>query len=339
MQSEELPFELRSAPPTGIGGLKGIARLASEAVVLAAPNTVEYYQLQTRSVLNRCSNSEMPFMWTINPYRGCEFGCKYCYARYTHEFLEIDDGLLFERKIYAKVDAAKALLKDLTREKINGRPIAIGTATDPYQPAERRFQITRRILEVLAQCRGLDLSITTKSALVARDIGVIKDISRHNRIRVNISIITPDSRLAHRLEPRAPSPSHRFRAMRALADGGIEAGIYVMPILPGITDSRANLQCLLQQAKESGACFAASNVVCLRPCAQKQFYPFLQSEFPNLYRAYVRRFSRGAYTSEEYRKRMRARFREVRERLGLPSSSNDPVHSDETHSVRQLELF
>lgn len=335
----ELPFKLVPVSPPSVGGPKGIAKAASEAAVLATPNTVEYYQIRSRSVLNRCSNPEMPFVWTINPYRGCEFGCKYCYARYTHEFMELHDGSLFERRIYAKVEAAKALLRDLTRDGTKGKPIAIGTVTDPYQPAEARFQITRSILEVLAHCRDLDLSITTKSALVVRDIDLIKQIARRNRICVNLSAITLDSRLAHRMEPRAPLPFHRFGAMRKLAEAGVEVGLFVMPILPAITDTRENLDALLQRAKESGAHFAASSVVFLQPCAQKQFYPFLQEEFPHLYQAYVRRFSRSAYTSEDYRKKVRSVFHELRAKHQLPAPPRDAIHLDDVASMKQLELF
>src|ERR1700704_3284267 len=158
----------RSLFPDSKPKLVGIARLASEGESLRQGHEVEYFTLPVRSLLNRCSTARMPFSWTINPYRGCEFACKYCYARYTHEFMEMRDGLDFERKIYVKQHAANLLRQEIGQVK-RGEDIALGTATDPYQPAERRFEITRTILEEFAQHRGLQLGIITKSDLVLRD--------------------------------------------------------------------------------------------------------------------------------------------------------------------------
>src|SRR5579864_9356005 len=148
--------------------LVGIARLAAESGVLEAKRTVEYLELETRQFIGRNSNPRLHFIWTINPYRGCEFGCKYCYARYAHEFMELRDPELFEQKIFAKRFHRTPFRAELRRVK-RGQCIWIGTATDPYQPAERRYRITRQILEVLAAQRGVDFGITTKSDLVSRD--------------------------------------------------------------------------------------------------------------------------------------------------------------------------
>src|SRR5881227_1986070 len=145
--------------------LVGIARLAAQGEAVDEGHNVEYITLENRSVLTRCLSPRMPFVWMINPYRGCEFACKYCYARYTHEFMELRDSFDFEKKIFAKQQAAWLLRRDLKRVK-PGEEIAIGTATDPYQPAERRFGITRAIMEELAQHSGLDISVVTKSTLV-----------------------------------------------------------------------------------------------------------------------------------------------------------------------------
>src|SRR6202167_5109847 len=150
--------------------LVGIARLASEGEQLRGRHNVEYFTLPAKSLLNRCvSNRNLPFSWTINPYRGCEFACKYCYARYTHEFMEMRDGVDFERKIYVKQQAAWLLRQDLKKVR-RGEEIAIGTATDPYQPAERRYEVTRGVLEELALHHGLQIGIVTKSDLITRDI-------------------------------------------------------------------------------------------------------------------------------------------------------------------------
>ena len=163
--------------------LVGIARLASHGESVRQGHEVEYFTLPVRSLLNRCTSARMPFTWTINPYRGCEFACKYCYARYTHEFMEMRDGIEFEQKIYAKQHAADLLRQELRRVK-KGEDIAIGTATDPYQPAERRYGITRKILEVFAGERRRSFSIISKSDLLARDADLLSEIGRCNSVCV-----------------------------------------------------------------------------------------------------------------------------------------------------------
>ena len=164
--------------------LVGIAKLAAESDRLESKRQVEYFELPARSILNRVKPG-MPFAWAINPYRGCEFGCRYCYARYTHEFMEMRDSRLFEEKIYAKAHVAELLRKDLRKaDRKDG--IAIGTATDPYQPAERRFGRTRSILKIFAEDKGRHISIITKSDLIVRDIPLLLEIKRANVLRVSI---------------------------------------------------------------------------------------------------------------------------------------------------------
>src|SRR2546428_11636447 len=192
--------------------LVGIARLAANVESLRQGLEVDYFTLPVRSLLSRCAGVRMPFTWTINPYRGCEFACKYCYARYTHEFMEMRDGVDFEQKIYVKQHAADLLRQELRR--VNpGQEIAIGTATDPYQPAERRYEVTRAILEELSRHEGLELGIVTKSNLILRDINVLQQVSRNNRLVVNLTITTLNVDLARILEPRAPRPDLRLAAV------------------------------------------------------------------------------------------------------------------------------
>src|SRR6202162_3197018 len=200
--------------------LVGIARLASEGESLRLGHDVEYFTLPVRSLLNRCTGVRMRFTWTINPYRGCEFACKYCYARYTHEFMEMRDGVDFEQKIYVKQHAANLLRQELRRVK-PGEEIAIGTATDPYQPAERRFEVTRAILEELARHQGLEIGLITKGTLILRDLDLLKEIKRNNRLCVNLTITTMNVELARILEPRAPRPDLRMEAVRKLNEAGV----------------------------------------------------------------------------------------------------------------------
>src|ERR1700674_712165 len=177
-------------PPPGKPPLVGIARLASEGESLREGHNVEYFTLPNRSLLNRCvSNRERPFTWTINPYRGCEFACKYCYARYTHEFMELRNGIDFEQKIYVKQHAAEFLRQELRRVK-PGEAIALGTATDPYQPAERRYEVTRGILEEFARHRGFELGIVTKSNLIVRDLDLLREVARSNALSIHITVTT-----------------------------------------------------------------------------------------------------------------------------------------------------
>src|ERR1700689_5126528 len=205
--------------------LVGIARLASEGESLREGYNVEYFTLPDKSLLNRCvSQRAMPFTWTINPYRGCEFACKYCYARYTHEFMEMRDGLEFEQKIYVKQHAAGLLLHDLHRVK-PGESIALGTATDPYQPAERRYEVTRGILEEFARHRGYELGIVTKSNLIVRDLELLKDVAKNNRLSVHMTVTTLDVELARILAPRAPRPDLRIEAVHVLAEAGLRVGV------------------------------------------------------------------------------------------------------------------
>src|SRR5689334_10209164 len=194
--------------------LVGIARLAAASPQAEtrrkSAERPEYFVLPVKSILNRCDSQRVPFEWTINPYRGCEFACKYCYARYTHEYMELDGGE-FEKKIYVKKDAAPLLARDVARkysyasEGSGGtRPdhIAIGTATDPYQPAEREYGVTRACLEELANREGLSVSIITKSDQIVRDIDVLKRISERSNLSIDITITTLRTRLTRLLEPR-----------------------------------------------------------------------------------------------------------------------------------------
>src|ERR1700739_2431910 len=175
--------------------LVGIARLAATGESLSEGHDVEYFTLPVRSLLNRCTSARMPFAWTINPYRGCEFACKYCYARYTHEFMEMRDGVDFERKIYVKEHAADLLRQELRQVK-SGEEIAIGTATDPYQPAERPYAVPRALLEELARHRGLDVGIVSKSNLILRDLDVLEALAEHNQLFVNLTVTTVNADLA-----------------------------------------------------------------------------------------------------------------------------------------------
>jgi DNA repair photolyase len=276
--------------------LVGIARLAAEGETLREGHEVEYFTLPIRSLLNRCTGGRMPFTWTINPYRGCEFACKYCYARYTHEFMEMRDGAEFEQKIFVKQHAADLLRQELRQVK-RGEEIAIGTATDPYQPAEKKFEVTRAILEELARHSGLEIGIVTKSNLVLRDVELLRQISKTSKLFVNLTITTMNVELARILEPRAPRPDLRMDAMRRLNQAGVNSGVICAPVLPGITDSPRDLEAVVRAVSEAGGKYVFSNSLFLKPCSAAVFMPFLEKEFPRLVESYRQRFKDGAFLS------------------------------------------
>ncbi len=313
--------------------LVGIARMASAAGPLDSKSQVEYLNLEAKSLLNRCDSPRVPFDWTINPYRGCEFGCHYCYARYTHEYMELD-GQAFEQKIFVKGGAERLLLEELKHFK--GKHIAIGTATDPYQPAERRFRLTRRLLAVFAEHRGLRLSITTKSNLVARDVDLLTAIARHNVLHVNLTVTTVRAGLARILEPKAPRPQLRLEAVGKLVAAGIDAGVFAAPILPGITDPPGDLEMLFRAARKVGARYLMVNPLFLPSCARKQFLPFLEKEFPKLTARYRRRFQHGIFLPPDYKQWLGEVVKRLRSQYGLPSS---PTEYPVEEMKAQLRLF
>ena len=316
--------------------LVGIARLAADGESVRQGHEVEYFTLPSRSLLNRCvSKREMPFTWTINPYRGCEFACKYCYARYTHEFMEMRDGIAFEQKIYIKQHAADLLRQELRHVK-RGEEIAIGTATDPYQPAEKRFEVTRGILEELSRHEGLELGIITKSNLVVRDLALLQEINARNRLHVSLTITTMDGRLARILEPRAPRPDLRMQAVKELAAAGIRTGISCSPVLPGITDSVKNLESVVKAAAEAGAKGIFANPLFLKPCSAAVFMPFLEKEFPRLYADYRKRYEKQAFLPKAYHQRISELMKSLRKKHGLGERRRAEVRME---SVPQMNLF
>ncbi|HEX4030524.1 MAG TPA: radical SAM protein [Terracidiphilus sp.] len=284
--------------------LSGLARTAAEAPLDSTGCLTEYRPLQSRSILSKVNSKRgAPFTHAINPYRGCEFGCRYCYARYTHEFLEMRDPEEFERRIFFKQNAAWLLTQELKRLK-PGTHIAIGTATDPYQPLERRQMLTRSILEVLAQTSRFTLGIVTKSTLVERDIDLLQRIRERNRLTVHLTVTTMNTKLARILEPRAPRPDLRIETVRTLRQAGLRAGVLCSPLMPGITDSRSSMAAVAKAAAAAGACFLASGALFLKPCSLPTFFAFVKSHFPELLKAYEKRYENNAFVSPEYRKRV-----------------------------------
>ena len=328
--------------------LVGIARLAAASP--PAPTTrqsgerPEYFVLPVKSILNRCDSERVPFEWTINPYRGCEFACKYCYARYTHEYMELD-GEEFEKKIYVKKDAGPLLAWDVAHKYsfqseasggTQAEHIAIGTATDPYQPAEREYRVTRACLEELAKKEGLSVSIITKSDQIVRDMDVLRRIAERSDLAIDITITTLRTRLARMLEPRAPRPDLRLTAVKQLSEAGLAVGVSASPLIPGITDREGDLEAVAAAGKQAGAQWFFSGVLFLMPSSAKQFFPFLRGKFPRLVDQYEKWFAKSGYAPEPYRRKIAERVARIRQMYGLPA--RPWAEKKHTTPCRQMSL-
>ena len=285
-----------------------------------------FLALPVRRVLNPPATTHMPF-WSLNPYVGCEFGCSYCYARKTHEWtMERAEGRKdgktesfesFEHEILVKSGAADILLRTLDPARLAGSTLLIGTATDPYQPAERRFLLTRRLLEALLRHRGLSLGLITKSPLVTRDMDLFTRLAERHKLSIHISLASMDAALLRRLEARTPAPHARMRALQRLTGAGLRAGLLIAPIIPAITDGWPALAALMEAAKAAGARYVAGQALRLGPAARAGFLPVLTREFPELLERYERRYGRGANAGKDYERALERRLDALREVYGL----------------------
>ncbi len=309
---------------------------------------------RARGVISTNDSPDIGFDQSINPYRGCEHGCIYCYARPSHAYLGLSPGLDFETKLFYKQDAAKVLEQELSHPRYACKPIMLGANTDPYQPIERRLQVTRSILTVLAKCRH-PVSIVTKGVLVARDIDLLADLARQNLTSVVMSLTTLDAEVKRTLEPRAAAPQARLKVMRQLVDAGVPTGVLVAPVIPAITDHET--ESILEAAKEAGACMAGYVLLRLPYEVKDLFREWLAQHYPqraNHVMSLVRDARGGRDNDPNFGTRMRGtgpyaqairnRFKMAARRLGLDSSRD--LALDTTHfrqpgpagSQLQLEL-
>src|SRR5688572_8100923 len=334
-------------------------RVSRQLPVIGEQKDIRYYSSPAKSILNGPETTGMGF-WSINPYIGCAFGCAYCYARYTHRYVmeraatdekmttelgiayeKLPPWLAFERNIFVKKNAPEILSRTLRfgsdrhLKLLDGETIVIGTATDPYQPAERRFRVTRGILEVLADHPGLSVCVITKSPLITRDIDLLSRIARHSDLSIHISLITLNRELARRIEPRAPTPEARVRALARLREAGIEAGINCMPVLPGITDNPSDLEALVKRVSEAGATYVGACAVRLKSAARKRYLPFIEQEFPHLAERYRNTYANGYQAGDRYRAGLSSFFAKLCAKYGLPASSR--VEDDEGDASDVLE--
>jgi len=296
----------------------GTRRVAADGEALRRRADIAYLPLGTREILNRNRNPRLPFAWTINPYRGCELGCTYCYARYTHGFFDLVGEKDFERRIFVKQGTSAALLRRLRLSRLQGQPIAIGTATDPYQPAERHFGVTREILSAFLVPEGLTLSITTKSPLILRDLELLRRLDERHALTVNLTITAVDPELARRLEPQAPDPRSRLRAVERLAEAGLAVAVFVKPLLPGLNDSEEELVPLFAAVREAGAFDVAATPLFLPRATRAHFEPWLAEEFPRLAGLYRRLYSRRDHLDRDAQEQLLETFYRLRLAHGFP---------------------
>jgi DNA repair photolyase len=320
----ELPLALGASPRVALPVLD--ERLRGTAFVALTP----------RSVLNAPEQTGTGW-WSLNPYVGCEFGCSYCYARYAHRYVverardegRLDAPLLqdlratpdaFERRIFVKESLGQVLDRDLARffRRENPMPIVLGTATDPYQPAERRFRLTRTALERLARCRDLSIGIITKSPLITRDLDLLCEIAERSDLEVCVSLITVDRALIRAVEPRSPLPAVRLRALERLAARGINAGLIAAPVLPGLTDDLEHLTALVGAARNAGARFLYAGPLRLYAAVRQQFLPVLEARFPALVPRYQRAYARSQAAPAAYARALGRRIARLEKRFGFP---------------------
>ena len=270
-----------------------------------APFKTEVQVEKPRTIITRNESPDISFDRSINPYRGCEHGCVYCFARPTHSFMGLSPGLDFESKLFAKPDAAKLLDKELSKEGYQPRTIAIGTNTDPYQPIEKQWRIMREILEVL-DARNHPVGIVTKSALVTRDIDILARMAERGLAKVALSVTTLDRMLARTMEPRAATPTKRLEAIRQLSEAGIPTSVMVAPILPGLTDQE--IERILDAARAAGAKDAGYVLLRLPLEVSPIFKDWLLRHYPDRYRhvmSLVRSMRDGKDYDSEWGKRMK----------------------------------
>lgn len=272
-------------------------------------------EIECKSLLNRVDAPTMGFCWSVNPYRGCSHACVYCYARRYHEYLDLGPGKDFEQQIFVKVNAVEVLRRELSRRSWSRELVAVGTAVDPYQPAEGRYRLTRGILEALADYRT-PASVVTKNSMILRDLDVLQHLARGPGVTVAFSITTLNNAIARRIEPDTPPPLQRLRVMQRLVEAGVKAGVLVAPVLPGLTDDAHSLNAVIRAARDHGASFVSAGVLRLQGSVKDVYRDFIEQEVPWLLPLY-RRLYPGAYAPRAYQDQIMRRIQQLKARHGF----------------------
>jgi DNA repair photolyase len=292
----------------------------------------EYFEIVAKSALNRVQH--MGFNWSLNPYQGCFHSCVYCFARAHAKLADRDPGAGFSARVGVKVNAPDLLRIELSRRSWKRETVAFGTATDPYQPIEGRYKLTRRCLEAFCDYRT-PIGLITKGTMVIRDIDVLVELSKRAKTTVAFSIPTVDEDVWARTEPGTPPPAKRLKVLKALVDAGIEAGVGMAPVLPGLSDSPRQLEATVAAAADAGACFLWANIVYLKPGTKEHFMDFLARDYPQLVPTYQGMF-RGPYAPPATKRPVIQRVDELKRRYEVGDRRSWRAQPPEP--PRQLDL-
>jgi DNA repair photolyase len=307
------------------GALFGVGDVLTRTFDTPEFRGMTFYETRAHSILNKVpGSSRMPFEWTVNPYRGCSHACRYCFARRTHEYLDLDAGLDFDSKIVVKVNAPELIRRELASPRWAGSRIAMGTNVDPYQRVEGRYRLMPGILEALRDARN-PFSILTKGTLVLRDLQTLREAAEVTDVAVSVSVGFVDETLWRQVEPGTPAPRARLSVCRTLTDAGIGCGVLMAPILPCLTDSPSQLEATVRAIAAAGARSVTPIVLHLRPGAREWYLAWLQREHPELVGRYHELYGQGAYAPKAYQRSVSAQVAALARRYGLgPARPNAP---------------
>jgi DNA repair photolyase len=299
---------------------------------------VQYLEDSCKTALNRVPDtSRVPFRWTVNPYRGCTHSCHYCFARAFHAYLDLGIGDDFSSKIVVKTNVAEVLRRELASPRWSGEPVAMGTATDPYQHCEGRYRLTRGVLEAFADFAN-PLSMLTKSTMIVRDLDVFTRLHEVTDVTVSMSVGTLDEDVRRVVEPGTPPGRKRLEILGRFAAAGIRTGVLVAPILPGLTDGEEHLDEVLAACAGAGVAHASPIILHVRPGIREHFMPWMQRSYPWLYPRYVELYGRRAYAPQAYQEAVSERFARLRLRHGIAPSGSRPGRPAPERRQEQLTL-
>ncbi|WP_420180691.1 Rv2578c family radical SAM protein [Paenarthrobacter sp. TA1.8] len=317
--SEPSGFEAPGPAPA----LDALLPLAGLVRSISTPefSGVTFHEVTAKSVLNKVpSGSNMPFEWTVNPYRGCSHACVYCFARKSHTYLEFDAGRDFDSQVVVKINAAEVLRKELAKPSWERPQVALGTNTDPYQRAEGRYMLMPGIIRALADS-GTPFSILTKGTLLSRDIPLLKHAATQVPVDLGISLAMTNQDLAELIEPGTPSPKARLKLIARLRDAGLGCGVMAMPILPWLTDSDEALDSLFAELTKAGATGVTAGALYLKPGTREWYMKWLATQHPELVGKYRRLYGQGSYASKEYRVWLTGRITYFKAKYGFTGTS------------------
>ena len=297
---------------------------------------ITFHEVLCKSALNEVpGESRLPFSWTVNPMRGCSHACRYCFARPTHEYLDLDSGNDFDSQIVVKTNVAAVLRKELSRRSWKREPVALGTNTDPYQRAEGRYRLMPGIIRALTES-GTPFSILTKGTLLRRDLPLLTLAAQQVDVHVSISLAIHDADLQKQLEPGTPSPRARLDLIRAVRDAGLECGVLVAPVIPFLTDGAKQLDGLIGALAEAGATTVTALPMHLRSSTKDWYMNWLVKEHPALVRRYRQLYGHGAYVTPEYKRWLAARIDPLLDIYGFAAEQTRPLPANEPAESREL---